>query len=713
MRTKFWRLGNRGHVALAALTSLLCAVSAAAPVAADGANRVTPGTFFVERPTLQNLGFEWRIAGDANRNASVQVAYRQKGTSAWTAGLPLLRLDGEDVHSRGCIPVGGPPPGPPQPGAPPPPPPSAAPGNVAAPICFAGAYSYVAPNMFAGSIFNLQPDTEYEARFTLTDPDGVSGAGVKIVTVRTRAEPTPAKDGHTYHVYPFGYTGPREEPSFTGLLQAYYTNATGGDWYNAFPIRVKPGDVILVHAGTYKEDRFRYGHELFSGFRECCMTTGDGTYYLIAKGTPERPIVIKAAGDGEVIFDGDGNANLFNVEAADYNYFEGLTIRGTGVAFEAGIKGIAGARGLTVKRCKFEDIYVGVHTDFEGSQDFYIADNSFTGRHKATELWSWVGPWMKLPGFAVDGRMLSQFGVKVYGSGHVVAYNRVRNFHDGIDHATYGDPLDWPATPTSAMPSSNDFIGNDISNVHDNCIEADGSAQNMRVIGNLCVNSGQEAFSLQPLLGGPVYFIRNVMYNSPVGGVMKFDEYPAGGVFYNNTWFSNFAAAADRGSVDRSEGSNMHLLNNLILRQNESKPVLSMVMWTNYNSSDYNGFDPGTGANPFSWTSPEWSNHAIVEPALVPRSFATLADYQAATHQDLHSILIGYGDFVDVKLPDPKAPLTQLYDGSTLDFRLKPGAPEIGKGIAIPNVAEERNGSPPDMGAVPFGDPLPHYGPRT
>ena len=93
------------------------------------------------------------------------------------------------------------------------------------------------------------------------------------------------------------------------------------------------------------------------------------------------------------------------------------------MAFEAGIKGIVGSRGLTIKHCKFEDIYVGVHTDFEGSQDFYIADNSFTGRHNPTELWSWVGPWTKLPGFATDGRLLSQFAVKVYGSGHVVAYN--------------------------------------------------------------------------------------------------------------------------------------------------------------------------------------------------------------------------------------------------------------------------------------------------
>lgn len=32
----------------------------------------------------------------------------------------------------------------------------------------------------------------------------------------------------------------------------------------------------------------------------------DGTYYLTQSGTAEKPIVIKGAGDGEVIFDGDG-----------------------------------------------------------------------------------------------------------------------------------------------------------------------------------------------------------------------------------------------------------------------------------------------------------------------------------------------------------------------------------------------------------------------
>ncbi len=678
---------------------------------ASAATGVTAGAFFVERPTLENLGFEWRITGDPQRHASVQVAYRKKGDSAWKKGLPLMRLQHEDDNSANCVAPGGGPPG----SAPPPPPP---PGSVPRPICWTGAYTYFAPNMFAGSIFDLQPDTEYEARFTLVDPDGVKGVAVKTVTVRTRAEPQPAKDGRVFHVYPFGYTGPRQEPSFTGLLQAYYVDSNGGDWYNAFPPRVRPGDTILVHAGTYKDDRFHYGHELFSGYKQCCNTTGDGTYYLLAKGTPDRPIVIKAAGDGEVIFDGDGNYNLFNVQAADYNYFEGLTIRNTEIAFEAGLKGIAGSSGLTIKHSKIENVYVGVHTDWADSKDYYIADNVFIGRHNPDELWGWTGQFTRLPGAEANTRLLSQFAVKVYGSGHVVEYNRVRNFHDGIDHATYGDPPGYPNTPPASMPSSDDFIGNDISNMHDNCMESDGGAQNIRTIGNLCVNSAADSFSLQPLMGGPAYFIRNVVYNSPFNGGIKFDEYPSGAVFYNNTWFTNFApggAATGPGGArtDRSEGSNMHLLNNLFLRQNPASPVLSLITWTNYSSSDYNGFYAGDGSAPFSWNSPDFSVAAKPRVQPVWRAFASLKAYQDATRQDQHSFMISFDDFVNVKPIDPKASIHTLYDGATLDYRLKPDAPEIDKGVVIPNITDGYAGKAPDLGAVEFGQPLPHYGPRS
>ena len=107
----------------------------------------------------------------------------------------------------------------------------------------------VSPNMFAGSILDLQPDTEYEARFVLSDPDGVHGAAEKTVAVRTRPEPKPYANGRTFHVYPHGYKGTKIQPAFEGLLCAYYLTCSGTDWATASRPRVQPGDTILVHAG--------------------------------------------------------------------------------------------------------------------------------------------------------------------------------------------------------------------------------------------------------------------------------------------------------------------------------------------------------------------------------------------------------------------------------------------------------------------------------
>ncbi len=299
-------------------------------------------------------------------------------------------------------------------------------------------FSYIAPNMFAGSLLNLEPDTEYECRFVLSDPDGVKGKAEKTVIVRTRKEPKPAEGGHVYHVYPFGYKGTKQEPAFTGLLAAYYMGSDHSDHSNAFPPRVQPGDIILVHAGIYKDNRFVY-----SGFDRTIAAYGtpfDGTYYLTASGTPEKPIVIKGAGDGEVIFDGDGCQNLFNLMGGNYNYFEGITVRNTNVAFLLGYKNIAGSSGFTLKHSRIENIGRAIEDDWSGSKNFYIADNVFIGRHDPTKLQSWWTPavWAKFPGY--PALITSEYAIKIYGQGHVVAYNYVANWHDGIDIATYGDP---------------------------------------------------------------------------------------------------------------------------------------------------------------------------------------------------------------------------------------------------------------------------------
>ncbi len=45
-----------------------------------------------------NLGFEWMIDGDDNRNATVEVSYRKKGDRDWKEALPLLRLQHERIN---------------------------------------------------------------------------------------------------------------------------------------------------------------------------------------------------------------------------------------------------------------------------------------------------------------------------------------------------------------------------------------------------------------------------------------------------------------------------------------------------------------------------------------------------------------------------------------------------------------------------------------
>jgi hypothetical protein len=192
--------------------------------ALQAANRTTAAEFVAERPTLISLGFEWHIDGDDNHNAAVSVFYRKKGEQAWKEGLPLLRLDHERINEN--------------------------------------ALQYIVPNMFAGSVFDLEPGTDYECRLVLADPDGVDGKAENIVTIHTRPEPKPAAGGKTYHVYPPGFNGPKQEPAFTGLQAAYYMGSNGADYFNSFPARVQPGDVILVHAGLYKDDRYKYGGQL-------------------------------------------------------------------------------------------------------------------------------------------------------------------------------------------------------------------------------------------------------------------------------------------------------------------------------------------------------------------------------------------------------------------------------------------------------------------
>jgi hypothetical protein len=638
-------------------------------------NSVKPGRFVVEPSTLISLGFEWYIEGDDNHNATVEVRYRKKGDRGWKKALPLLRVQNEESITK----------------------------------FLNNSIDYVAPNLFAGSIFDLEPDTEYQCRFVISDPDGVFGSTQKTATVRTRPEPKPFENGRVYHVYPGDYTGPKQEPAFINLMAAYYTGWCEADWWAVAPPRVQPGDIIVVHAGVYKDDWTFYGGDIWG---QGMGTPFQGTYYLTAKGTPEKPIAIMAAGDGEVVFDGNGNFNLFNVMAADYHYFEGLTIRNTYVAFLAGQKDIAGCHGLTVKKCRFEDIDKGIHTHWSGSKNFYIADNVFIGRHDPNALHGWTSlPPLKSP-YPAE-KCLSEYAVKIAGAGHVICHNYVANFHDGIDHATYGVPDGYPpyAHPDvypleevlrrDRMFVSNDIYNNFITNIHDNFIEADGVMYNIRVLRNFCISAASNALSQQTLFGGPAYFIRNIVYHAP--NSIKHAQNPSGLIYYHNTFATK---------VEASLASNYHFRNNLILGWMPSEVIFNVDTFTNYTSSDYNGFCPDPGAaSSFVWKSPSPDVLKDYAGPRLERKFTTLAAYNQATSQDKNSILVDYQIFANVARPDPNN-ISRLYKVNDLDFRLRPDSAAVDAGCILPNVNDGFTGGAPDLGALEVGQPVPIYGPR-
>ncbi|MCW5963179.1 MAG: right-handed parallel beta-helix repeat-containing protein [Bryobacterales bacterium] len=625
-------------------------------------NATTAGRFHVQHPTLLNLGFEWAIEGDENRNASVSVQFRTAGESAWREALPLVRVGGERVFRE------------------------------------REGLEYTVPHGFAGSILNLQPGTAYECRFVMTDPDGVTGQSTHTVTVSTRAEPQPYAGGRTLHVYPPDSFGVRQEPSYTGILEAYY-GAGLGDWSVVWERRAQPGDTILLHAGLYRPERWNYVDPMATPF--------DGSMSLTLKGTPGMPITIKAAGDGEVVIDGDGNHRLFDVMASRYHLFDGLTFRNTDVAIFAGQKEVTGAVGLTVKNCRFENVGFGVWTEYAGSSDFYIADNLFLGREDRFRLVGWGGvprqpngPSWTVPLYG-SHRLTSYYAIKVYGPGHVIAHNAIAYFHDGIGISTYGTPEEDPDRRASAI----DIYNNDIHLCNDDFIETDGGVHNIRVFQNRGVNAAQGGYSSQPVFGGPAYFYRNLLYHVPTGVAFKFSAKPAGLFVWHNTIIGEHRAG--------DTSSNLHFRNNLFLgRDTPGVGILALGNASASNTTDYNGYRPNRGVpdqyrvfypppgpNVYGATKEQW------------RSFATLAELQRGAGQEMHSLEVDFDIFESLRPPDPTQRYA-VYHAMDLNFALKPTSKAVDAGQRIATVNDDFAGTAPDLGALEAGKPAPHYGPR-
>jgi hypothetical protein len=490
-----------------------------------------------------NLSVEWFIEGDENENGVVQLKYREKGSKTWREGMPLRRVPaGENVKFNW-------------------------------------------ENKHSGSVFDLTPDTLYEIRLNLDDPDG--GLSEKTVEVSTRPEP----------------------------------KITQG------------AEIIELSPGTYDT--------LFT-----------------KSGTKDHPVVYQCT-EGEAIY------NFIDLRNKNWVYIEGLTVNnkgGKGIGIQ-----MDGAQNSVVRNCRIDAVY-GIVAYKPGATNCYISDNVITGVSK------WTNEAMGHQGDNIGE------GIQMTGPGNVICYNKVTGFRDGI--STMEDAH-------VENQQSIDIYNNDIYRTADDGIEADFCFSNCRIFRNRLTNI-YVGLSSQPGLGGPNYFVRNVMYNA-VHAAFKLKRYSQGDVVLHNTVIKVGTGLGGNSAMDYA-----YFRNNLAIGgptggvnwggHGAGEPYAADVLEPGENSSfDYDAvgvydaeYIAKIGNKPFS----EVESHGVGQ-------------------IKLENI------FHEVEFPNPPVP-----ERNVPDLRLKPGSKAVDAGTPIPNINDDYEGKAPDIGAYELDQLMPHYGPR-
>lgn len=550
----------------------------------------TPGAFKKELPTLHCLGVRWSIKGDKNKNAVINVQYRKKGASQWREGFPLFRtLPNPHRSNRSKL------------------------------HTVSGGW------MFAGSIVDLEPDTEYEMKCSLEDPDG--GKAEKTVTMKTWKEPTQPKGMKVLHVVPGsgGGAGTEKDP-IKGL--AHTQNVA------------KPGTLFLLHKGTY------------------------GGMGIKKSGKPGKPIIYRAAGDGDVVLDGKKGRHLINAYKKDYIWLEDLHLKGAGYAIAANL-----CSNWLIRRCHFSKMTKGFNSEKGGenrSRHHFITDNIFIGPTK----------WPRTRGIE------SYSAIKMSGAGHVVAYNIMRNLGDGIHGTGHGNM------------SASDYHNNDISICTDDGLETDYANFNIRVFRNRILNVAH-GITAQPSKGGPVYIYRNFLYNVHPGfSPFKLNNHTTGVLIFHNTSFKKNSAFNIKPASETV--TNIFTRNNLFIgRGGRGLDVGTPNMrHCDFDNDGYGGY--GSFAR--------WNRR---------HTYKTMEDAKkdGKIYYRNGAIKIDPKTCFKSGLTVPEDP-NKAFTGDEVDGRLSKESDALDKGVRMPGFNDFYTGKAPDLGCYEYGKPVPHYGPR-
>lgn len=376
-------------------------------------------------------------------------------------------------------------------------------------------------------------------------------------------------------------------------------------------------------------------------------------------GSAEQPVVYRCS-KGEVVY------RFVDVKNKKWVFIEGITVKNIG---EEGI-GIAlnGAEYCVVRGCTINAIY-GIVAYLPGATNCYFSDNTITGTCE------WNNESM-----GAHGKNIGE-GIEITGSGNVICYNNISGFRDCIS---------FMEDEHVSEQICNDIHNNDLNNALDDAIEADFAFSNCRIYNNRLTNSFV-GLSSQPGLGGPTYFIRNVMYNM-VHAAFKLKRHSIGDVVLHNTVVKIGTGLGGNDTMNFA-----YFRNNLAFGGPDGG-----VNWGDYGAGRPNAANI---IGPGSHSSFDYDAVGVYGTPYVAK-IGNLNFSEVEPH-GIEQITFEK-TFNDVQFPNPPVPLREIPD-----LRLKPGSRVIDAAVYIPNINDGFKGSAPDCGAYEEGQSLPHYGPRV
>lgn len=460
-------------------------------------DKVTIGTLVLDGQVITAFGFLVPITGDDNLDATATLEYKPTAGGSYVFAMDLIRVNPQysSPISQGQSIV-------PHPANPP---------------------------SLVGILTGLTPDTSYDIRVTVSDPDGEIGATIQTLTVSTREIPPANPD-----------TSDTINVTNVAELETAISTAAAGD-------------IIAIAAGTY---------------------TLTSNLELDADGTEANPIFIRCADRATTIIDRNARDNEFSKVIwvrSDWVTIEDCTIRNanTGIHFH-GASDYRPVEGNVVRRNIFDRVNDGVSAGIGwGTHNAFIYENLFEGPRDALDD-------LLYPQGQDEGGGKAS-GVEVVGTSIEIWNNTFSAFIDSFG-----------VSNVQAVATVGVFAHhNKVTFGADDCFEFDFSNRNVAMYENYCANTAA-GISYQPVFDGPVYAWGNIIYNVNRGPLKINAEGSGNDAFgmriFHNTFIKNDEAWIQFGA----DPGDAWIVNNLFVGQGDVGIIRTLKSTSIFNRTIFN-----------------------------------------------------------------------------------------------------------------------------